>query len=610
MIKSVHDYQIDDVFKKDAGFCYVIPKYQREYTWGQYQWKDLYDDICENDNGYFIGSIICIDNSSDAFQTKELEVVDGQQRLTTLCLLLTAIYNRLKQHKDELDEDDEDELPALRKSIICKGASNGLILCPQIQNHNQADFNVVMYENGLIKNAKREKNWGNRKIAKCYKYFLQRLDQDIEESGDAVNTLLGIKSKVSKAVLVKIEVGSHAEAYTLFESLNNRGTPLTAIDLMKNLILARAERAGLTCDDCFEDWQTLLSYLTDDYSTQERFFRQYYNAFKNRLNEPFRTDGQRKKDPLGYIATRSNLLSIFEELINRDLPSFMTDILECGEIYSHLILSNEDKTKYTSNLTDLSRIQGAPSYLLLMYLFKNQVDLQIPDSDIQETIKLLTRFFVRRNITDTPNTRDLNKIFMQLIADIEENQLVGNAIYIHIYEELVRWSASDDLFEEKLKGDIYEENVGVARFVLCAIAQKAMTTETWTDLWEQNDYGGKKVFKWTIEHIFPEGENIPQSWVDMVASGDTELARKYLNEYTHKIGNLTITGYNSTLGNKSFLEKRDRQSKDGKRFIGYKNGLDINNEIAKLDAWTIENIKHRSETLIQQLMDMFKFPGL
>ena len=179
-----------------------------------------------------------------------------------------------------MDEDDEDELPALRKSIICKGASNGLILCPQIQNHNQADFNVVMYENGLLKSAKREKNWGNRKIAKCYKYFLQRLDQDIEESGDAVKTLLEIKSKVSKAVLVKIEVGSHAEAYTLFESLNNRGTPLTAIDLMKNLILARAERSGMSCDDCFEDWQTLLGYLTDDYSTQERFFRQYYNAFK------------------------------------------------------------------------------------------------------------------------------------------------------------------------------------------------------------------------------------------------------------------------------------------------------------------------------------------
>ena len=112
---------------------------------------------------------------------------------------------------------------------------------------------------------------------------------------------------------------------------------MTAIDLMKNLILARAERSGMTCDDCFEDWQTLLGYLTDDYSTQERFFRQYYNAFKNRLNEPFKTDGQRKKDPLGYIATRSNLLSIFEELISRDLSGFMSDILVCGEIYSRLM---------------------------------------------------------------------------------------------------------------------------------------------------------------------------------------------------------------------------------------------------------------------------------
>ena len=158
MIKSVHDYEISDVFKKDAGFCYVIPKYQREYTWNQYNWKDLYDDICENDNGYFIGSIICIDNSSDAFQLKQLEVVDGQQRLTTLCLFLTAIYNRLKDHKSDLSEDDEDELPSLRKSIICKDAPNGIILCPQIQNNNNADFLAVMFDNGLVKSGKKEKN--------------------------------------------------------------------------------------------------------------------------------------------------------------------------------------------------------------------------------------------------------------------------------------------------------------------------------------------------------------------------------------------------------------------------------------------------------------------
>lgn len=604
MIKSVHDYQIDDVFKKDAGFCYVIPKYQREYTWNQYQWKDLYDDINENDFGYFIGSIICIDNSLDAFQLKQLEVVDGQQRLTTLILLLTAIYNRLKEHKDELDEDNEDELPSLRKSIICKSAPNGVILCPQIQNNNLSDFLYVMYENNLIKNAKKEKNWGNRKIAKCYKYFLQRLDTDIEKSGSAVETLLEIKRKVSKSILVKIEVASHAEAYTLFESLNNRGTPLTAIDLMKNLILARAEKAGMSCDDCFDRWQELLEYLTDDYGIQERFFRQYYNAFKNTLNEPFRSEDLKKKDPLGYIATRSNLLSIFEELINRDLTAFLEDILNCGEIYSWFIMSGDVPQKYKKVLEELGHIQGAPSYLLLLYLFKNQGTLSLSDSDLVKTIKLLTRFFVRRNITDMPNTRDLTRIFMNIISDIETESLEGEEIFVAIYETLKKWSAPDEVFSDNLKGNIYEENVGAARFILCALAEKAMTNETWTDLWEQNDYSGKKVYKWTIEHIFPEGKNIPQHWVDMIADGDKTLAKEYLELYVHKIGNLTITGYNSTLSNLSFVEKRDRVNSQ-KLFVGYKNGLEINKEISEKDSWTVQDIKDRTDRLVDELLIMF-----
>lgn len=88
------------------------------------------------------------------------------------------------------------------------------------------------------------------------------------------------------------------------------------------------------------------------------------------------------------------------------------------------------------------------------------------------------------------------------------------------------------------------------------------------------------------------------------------LAPKHLDENTHKIGNLTITGYNSTLGNKSFGGKCDRQSKNGKRFISYKSGLEINNGIAKLDAWTVEGNKRRTEDLIQQLMEMFKIPSI
>lgn len=95
----------------------------------------------------------------------------------------------------------------------------------------------------------------------------------------------------------------------------------------------------------------------------------------------------------------------------------------------------------------------------------------------------------------------------------------------------------------------------------------------------------------------------------MIANGDKSLAQKYLEEYTHKIGNLTITGYNSTLGNKSLEENRDRKSKDGKRFIGYKNGLEINREIAIKDTWTIEDIKARTTALVDELIAIYEFPG-
>ena len=136
-----------------------------------------------------------------------------------------------------------------------------------------------------------------------------------------------------------------------------------------------------------------------------------------------------------------------------------------------------------------------------------------------------------------------------------------------------------------------------------------MTKETWTDLWEYKQYEktNKQVFVWTIEHIFPEGDNIPQVWVDMIAGGDRTLANEYLQKYVHKLGNLTVTGYNSALGNFSFEQKRDRTNKEGK-FIGYKNGLEINHELAAKDNWTVEDIIDRTKRLVEEVSEMFKFP--
>ena len=609
MIQSVNKYHIYEILSADGNFYYTIPKYQREYTWSSREWEALYDDISENNDEYFIGSIICIP-LGDAINPY-LEVIDGQQRLTTISLFLTAIYTHLKEHKDEMSEEDEDILPSLKKSLKSKNSPNEMKLVPQVQNHNLDDFNHLM--NGLeLRKASASKHsyYGQRKIARCYNYFWKRIDKEIESLNDesVVGFLLGKYNKVKQAMLVKIEVSSHSDAYVLFESLNNRGTPLTAIDLMKNLIMAKAEGNKLTIDDCFNRWQTLLGNLSEDYSIQERFFRQYYNAFKHRLNKPFQSDADRKKDPLGVVATRSNLLNIFESLINKDLPSFLDDILQCGQIYSWLILQDTIENPYRKALEDLDHIQGAPSYLLLMYLIRNKEGLKVSEEQINLTIRLLAKYFVRRNITDYPNTRDLTRIFMDIISKLEEAQATGSKVVSIIIGILSTATncASDEQFRRSLEGDVYKDNVGATRYILCKLAEAAMTQETWTDLWNRTD---KKVFVWTIEHIFPEGQNIPDSWVNMIADGDKELAKQYLEKYTHKIGNLTITGYNSTLGNKSFEEKRDRKSKDGQRFIGYKNGLEINREIATMDKWTVDDIKTRTATLVDELMKVYEFPG-
>lgn len=606
MIQSVNKYHIYEIFSSDGNFYYSIPKYQREYTWGFREWEALYNDISENNDEYFIGSIICIP-LGDAINPF-LEVIDGQQRLTTTSLFLAAIYTRLMQYKNYLDEDDEDILPSLKKSLKSKYSPNEMKLVPQVQNYNKDDFDYLMNEVGLRKaSAPKHSYYSIRKISRCYNYFLYRLDQEIKQlsEADAIRYIINKYNKVKQAMLVKIEVSTHSDAYVLFESLNNRGTPLTAIDLMKNLIMARAESNNLTIDDCFTRWQMLLTNLSEDYAIQERFFRHYYNAFKHQLNKPFQNDNDRKNAPLGIVATRSNLLNIFESLINKDLNTFLTDILVCGKIYSWLILQETNENPYKKALTDLDHIQGAPSYMLLMYLIRNQQTLQLSNDQINNLILLLVKYFVRRNITDFPNTRDLTRIFMDIINQIEECNPTGDGVITIIVDILSSPDncASDERFRVSLESDVYKDNVGATRYILCKLAESTMTQETWTDLWQRSD---KRLFIWTIEHIFPEGENIPQCWVDMIAGGDRKLAQKYLEKYTHKIGNLTITGFNSTLGNKSFEEKRDRKNKEGK-YIGYKNGLGINNDIANKDTWTIEDITARTKVIVDKLVEMYRF---
>jgi len=600
MIKSVNNYPVSQLFDGDSSVVYFVPRYQREYTWGKAQWDALFDDIQENDVGYFLGSIICINQSEDALDVQRLEVVDGQQRLTTLSLLFAAIYSALSDLKEDLDDEERNELFNLKRKIVLKKGTH-LRVTPQAQNNNLSDYQYVMTRLGLFDSDDQPANAGNRKIVKGFRYFLSRLDEMLEASSSRAADLLGYLGKVTQANLVKIEVDSHADAYTLFESLNNRGTPLTAIDLIKNKLLAKLEATEPgKIDDYFRAWKRLLDWLGDDYAVQERFFRQYYNAFKSQLNDPFRTTEDKKKDPLGVLATRSNLIPIYERLINHDAKNHLADLTQAGRLYALMLSRNDDEQWKCLNkpLLDLERIQGAPSYLLLLYLLVHQKKLALELSHLEDISRFLVRFFVRRNLTELPPTYDLSRIFMNQIEGLSGKN--GDDIVFFVKQSLRELSASDEIFMRNLQGAIYEENFGVTRFVLTALAEKEMTRESWVDLWRIEN----KHSVWTIEHIFPQGENIPQAWVDMIAKGDYQLAKSIQKTLVHTLGNLTISGYNSALGNKSFIEKRDRTDTKG-RFVGYKNGLKLNDDLADASEWTKDKIEARTLKLAAVTAEIF-----
>lgn len=592
MIKTVDQTTVAEIFSINSDKIYRIPKYQREYTWGINDWDALFNDVTDNEHGYFLGSYICVNSGS--LNGTILEVIDGQQRFSTLMLLLTALYEKLSEHKDDMDDDDRNDLANLRSELANKKqtfAANGKKkteykqrLFLQKQNMNDEDFSYILYDNGIITDQKTKPlNFGNRRIAKAYRHFGKLIEDEVVEIRNEhpniteVGALFGIVRKFETAVLVGIEVDTNKDAYMLFESLNHRGVPLSALDLIKNTLIAQAEDAS-DADNSYEKWKYILNCVgQDDYSVQERFFRQYYNAFREELNEPYpKTD---KRYYLGYLATRTTLLDIYEKMIKDDYKRFLDDLSEKAERYSVIVNNSDETHEYTDTLLDLSRISGAPSYILLLYLMSNQNVLNLTDTDLNEIIKVLITFFVRRNVTDVPNTRKLTQLFMDIIAEVK--LLQGNSIVQVVRDRLQAVSASDDSFEEKLRGPVYDENPEAARFVLCSIEAQHQTKEIYADLWSRDN---NKKYVWTIEHIFPEGENVPAPWVQMIAGGDMALAKQHRANYVHTIGNLTITGYNQNLSNMSFEQKRDRTSKDKTKEIGYKNGLYLNRGVVNHGA--------------------------
>lgn len=600
MISNVKDYPISSYFNPDDKLRFFIPKYQREYVWKRENWEALFNDLEDSQSGYFLGSIICVNRKLDALQADQLELIDGQQRFATISLLFCAIFQNLSGVV-EPDDDLRLELANLKHRLFLKGTKEWRFV-PSEQNQNKDDYQKILNElfSTIVPEPKGLRNFGNRRIAHCYGYFRDRLDA--LEPGK----VLEFYEKLRSAVLVKIEVLTYADAFILFEAINNRGIPLSPIDIIKNNLLAELDRrAGYGMDRAFDEWKSLIDSLPEA-TTQERFLRQLYNAF--RYLRPVQVRGCPR-------AMRSTLITIYDTLLHKQPVRLLKTLQEKSAVYAALLDPVGAQSKWgeevATALRDLGHLGGAPAYTFLLWLVQVAKDQCWEEETVLAPIvRHLVKWFFWRNLTDMPPTRELDPLFIELINGLVEklrsHQLDGPDAFI---DQATGWlrtrAAPAEIRDVKLGGDIYEENYDATRFMLCKLEESHQTRETKRDLWAYDD-NGRPIF--TVEHILPKAEKLTRSWIDMLANGDAEKAETIRDRSAHKVGNLTLSGYNSALGRMEFKRKRDRKNEQGD-FIGYRNGLYLNRDLAARDSWDEAAIQKRTAQLTEEVKALFSLEG-
>ncbi len=630
---NAHSMPFSNIVRSDSGAHehYHVPKYQRGYTWGKADWERLLQDIDENDPGYFMGSLICVKDGDPPSPGDEViyDVVDGQQRLTTLSLLMMAIYQRLIALQEQCVFDDEedrqefqDSLASLRNKLVKKkkegefkkGEPGGWIeqskMCflrvqPSSQNRNLEDYQYLLSEIGLIKAREKPKHLGVRSMCKAQRYFLDKIPTEVKG-------LVALVSKINQLVFVHISVSSQADAFTLFETLNNRGVPLSAIDIIKNKMLAEMDKQHqVNINDSYDRWQAIIDAVPDA-TDQERFLRHFYNAF--RWDSSVEVKGIPR-------AIKSKIIAIYEKLIKEHAQSVFDRLCKMAALYGRLIAPEENgfDDEMRRQLNDLRNINASPAYQVLLYLFSlPNAAIAKPDV-LPRAVDLLQRYYVRRNVTDFPGTRDLDQGHMDLVQACQDRIAAGDKLTFEFFRDkllLPGRFATRDEFEKALRGGMYSSNILMTRYLLVKLDETHHNREYDPNLWARND-GYKYV--WTVEHVLPQTENITDPWINMIADGNAKEAARLHEKHVDRLGNLTLSGYNSKLATAPFDKKQTLVEK--RKFlgheidIGYRNKLALNtlsfkvkgksHSLATAPEWTVEMIEARTNRMVELLMEMY-----
>lgn len=583
---------------------FVVPSYQRRYSWKVQHTGALFDDIdlLKDNDGHLFGMIILHAGAyNGGFMTPEL--VDGQQRLTTLTVLLKSI-EKAYQKIERIETATE-----IRKMLQCKGPDKVLKNKLLLGDLDNSDYELIMTDGDF-------EEIENKHLKDAIEYFDYWLSEYNEEDLDHYYHKL-----INIAVIIRLDVTLAQDAYKLFETINNRGLKLSATDIIKNFLLGHASKINddTTLEQVKSIWAQIVKEL--DGINTDNFFRQYFCSVLKRkitfngLVEEFKTyyiKNVENADLLGefevYADTSSDSNDEEEAIFeNGDKPTndeelneneeqtskrvtiidFLKQLRNASEVYRKMCYEEFDEKWINIHITNLWRVQCFPSFIFLMHFFQKGYSKKTQIV----VLKMIETFMLRRHICER-RTGENDYIFSQLMNCLEEK--TEDEMLYAFRERIMDYYPEDSEFEDKLptyqfKGKVEDR----ARYMLEQLEyeKRGNTKETLISTSEDVH----------LEHIVPQTINTKKAITEF---GDwiTYLGEKAIvkhKKYVSRIGNLTLLAapLNIQASNNPFTRKKSsyRQS-----------DLLITKDLATKSDFKFYHIDQRGEQITKKALSIWQ----
>lgn len=529
-----------------------IPVYQRNYDWTEANVKRLLEDInivVQDKKPHFIGAIVYMESQNSDLGMPEYLIIDGQQRLTTITLLLQAL-------RDLCGENDQRTADMIESFLTNKYSPDEYkIKLKPIKSDN------IQYE--ALLNHKFDKIDQEGHVYKNYEVAKKTFASWINAGVIPQEILNALKQL--QVVGIGLKKGED-DPQVIFESINSTGVALTNSDLIRNFLLMSDHDQDRLFEDYWLPIENALRRDNDNYQL-DLFFRQYV------IMKSHTTVAERK--------VYSTFVTLFKEN-EYTHESALQELKKYVEIYSSFLYPEESSysDEVKGYLADLKQLNQTTCYPFLMHLFADFENQVIDEQTLNKVLRLITIYLIRRSICNIP-TNSLNGLFA------------------YLYSRVFRISANKDKYYEALNKYLFAQNNKNAvpddeqlRFALVhnnfyqnlPLSRLLMLDIENGDTKEKLSTGNL-----TIEHIMPQ--TLSKSWRQYISDKDHE-------EYVHTLGNLSITGYNSEMSNKSFEEKKKILKQNSRVQI-------LNEDVVDKDKWTIQDITNRSKRLADILIKKY-----